>query len=66
MKAWTDVFDASVEGPACPQPDMPNISEDCLRLNVYTNEVISISSITHILSEIIKKLIAQNILKTVL
>lgn len=42
VKPWTEVFDASVDGPACPQPkvgDLKLISEDCLRLNVYTNEL---------------------------
>ncbi|XP_043476477.1 esterase FE4-like [Leptopilina heterotoma] len=39
VKAWTEVFDASQEGPACPQPGDTTISEDCLRLNVYTNEL---------------------------
>lgn len=39
VKAWTEVFDASQEGPACPQPGDIVTSEDCLRLNVYTNEL---------------------------
>ena len=38
---WPGVRDASQFGPSCPQPDTPfvppgAISEDCLRLNVYT------------------------------
>ncbi|XP_015516134.2 esterase E4 isoform X1 [Neodiprion pinetum] len=35
-KPWTTVFDATEEGPACPQPAAILPSEDCLRLNVYT------------------------------
>ncbi|XP_014218106.1 esterase E4-like [Copidosoma floridanum] len=35
---WTDTFDASKEGPTCPRIDDPaSSSEDCLRLNVYSN-----------------------------
>ena len=38
---WPGVPDASQFGPSCPQPDTPfvplgAVSEDCLRLNVYT------------------------------
>ncbi|XP_026670908.1 esterase FE4-like isoform X2 [Ceratina calcarata] len=36
---WDDVFDASQEGPACPNLRNTNISEDCLRLNVYTTKL---------------------------
>lgn len=37
---WNDVFDASEEGPACPNVErVEPISEDCLRLNVYTKKV---------------------------
>ncbi|XP_051168376.1 esterase FE4-like [Leptopilina boulardi] len=39
VKPWTKIFDASVDGPACPQPNNSHISEDCLRLNVYTNQL---------------------------
>ncbi|XP_051168374.1 esterase FE4-like isoform X3 [Leptopilina boulardi] len=40
VKPWKGIFDASVEGPACPQPgNSSDISEDCLRLNVYTNQL---------------------------
>ncbi|CAD1469122.1 unnamed protein product, partial [Heterotrigona itama] len=35
---WRNVFDASEEGPSCPHPDGKLISEDCLRLNVYTTK----------------------------
>ncbi|XP_012268625.2 esterase E4 [Athalia rosae] len=34
-----DVFDATKEGPSCPQPGGVLQSEDCLRLNVYTPEL---------------------------
>ncbi|XP_076180089.1 esterase E4-like [Ptiloglossa arizonensis] len=33
---WQNVFDASEEGPSCPHPNGQLMSEDCLRLNVYT------------------------------
>ncbi|XP_053989908.1 juvenile hormone esterase-like [Hylaeus volcanicus] len=36
---WEDVFDASEEGPECPQPRSTTMSEDCLRLNVYTTKL---------------------------
>lgn len=37
---WSSVYDATKEGPGCPTPTIKSeISEDCLRLNVYSNEV---------------------------
>ncbi|XP_043472364.1 esterase E4-like [Leptopilina heterotoma] len=39
VKPWNDVFDASKEGPACPQFNYTIMSEDCLRLNVYTTKL---------------------------
>ena len=41
---WSDVFQAFEDGPMCPQkssPHLPNatISEDCLSLNIFTNEI---------------------------
>jgi para-nitrobenzyl esterase len=44
-KRWTEVADATVFGPACPQPVFPNMpldlgapqGEDCLRLNVWAS-----------------------------
>ncbi|EZA54385.1 esterase E4 [Ooceraea biroi] len=36
---WSDVFDATQEGPACPAINAQNIMEDCLRLNVYTTKL---------------------------
>lgn len=37
-ESWSNVFDATADGPMCPQPNPieSDISEDCLRLNVYT------------------------------
>ncbi|XP_051164503.1 esterase E4-like isoform X2 [Leptopilina boulardi] len=39
VKPWDEVFDASKEGPACPQLNYTLMSEDCLRLNVYTTKL---------------------------
>nr|XP_017032166.1 juvenile hormone esterase isoform X2 [Drosophila kikkawai] len=42
VKPWSPgTFDASQDGPMCPQPwdNMTDVSEDCLRLNVYTKDV---------------------------
>ena len=43
--SWTEDFDASAHGPACPQlldnaaaPPEPNQSEDCLSVNVWAHE----------------------------
>ncbi|XP_011690578.1 PREDICTED: esterase FE4-like [Wasmannia auropunctata] len=36
---WTDVFDATKEGPACPAISEQNIMEDCLRVNIYTTKL---------------------------
>ncbi|XP_032456548.1 uncharacterized protein LOC100116956 [Nasonia vitripennis] len=44
-KPWDNVFDASEEGPACPQGYAENQSEDCLRLNVYTTKLSSAGEI---------------------
>ncbi|XP_015127076.1 esterase E4 [Diachasma alloeum] len=38
VKPWNRTFDASKEGPGCPQPNLDLQSEDCLRLNVYTTK----------------------------
>lgn len=43
MEPWDGNFDATEEGPACPQEAflIPlNQSEDCLRLNIYTRQTI--------------------------
>ncbi|XP_043269312.1 uncharacterized protein [Venturia canescens] len=41
---WNEVFDATEEGPSCPQPGGRLQSEDCLRLNVYTTQLPSKNS----------------------
>lgn len=42
---WNDVYDASNEGPGCPNLDRTNFKfEDCLRLNVYTGKVMFLLS----------------------
>ncbi|XP_011310876.1 esterase E4-like [Fopius arisanus] len=38
VRPWNGTFDASEEGPGCPQPGLDLQSEDCLRLNVYTTK----------------------------
>lgn len=39
VKPWSNIYDASKEGPGCPEPKGVLISEDCLTLNIYTNYV---------------------------
>lgn len=42
VEAWSDVFDATDDGPMCVQyqdDDYSSVSEDCLRLNVYSHSV---------------------------
>lgn len=43
VDAWSDVFDATVDGPSCAQyradNDYSDTSEDCLMLNVYAHDV---------------------------
>lgn len=39
-KDWNETYDATEEGPACSTLTETPISEDCLRLNVYTTKVI--------------------------
>lgn len=38
IEAWEEILDATEDGPMCPQPNkhLSDISEDCLRLNIYT------------------------------
>ena len=39
MKPWNDTFDATEDGPICVQRGGDMMSEDCLRLNVYTKSL---------------------------
>lgn len=41
VKPWNGTFDAVRDSPKCPQPvaSAAEISEDCLRLNVYTKNI---------------------------
>lgn len=41
VEQWFDIFDATFDGPKCPQPGLlsEDVSEDCLRLNVYSREL---------------------------
>ncbi|XP_063700565.1 juvenile hormone esterase-like [Culicoides brevitarsis] len=43
VPAWITEFDATEDGPRCPQPtdldERDDVSEDCLRLNIYTAEL---------------------------
>ncbi|KAF5277165.1 hypothetical protein FQR65_LT03871 [Abscondita terminalis] len=38
IDSWNDVYNATKDGPACPQPGKMLKSEDCLFLNVYTTK----------------------------
>ncbi|XP_073821173.1 juvenile hormone esterase [Musca autumnalis] len=46
VEQWFDIFDATFDGPMCPQPGLSSqdVSEDCLRLNIYTRELPSESN----------------------
>jgi carboxylesterase type B len=39
VEKWEGVFDATKNGPLCPQPSTEPVSEDCLSLNVYTTKL---------------------------
>ncbi|XP_062562253.1 juvenile hormone esterase-like [Armigeres subalbatus] len=41
VDAWNGTFDATEDGPMCPQPayNRSEVSEDCLRLNVYSSVI---------------------------
>lgn len=41
VAAWNGTLDATDDGPMCPQPayNRSEVSEDCLRLNVYTSAI---------------------------
>lgn len=40
VKPWSGLFDATQDGPMCIQPGpLDRMSEDCLRLNIYTTDL---------------------------
>ncbi|XP_060661205.1 carboxylic ester hydrolase [Drosophila nasuta] len=41
IEQWFDIFDATFDGPKCPQPGLfsEDVSEDCLKLNIYSREL---------------------------
>jgi carboxylesterase type B len=39
VEKWTGIYNATTDGPVCPQPSDDPISEDCLVLNVYTTQL---------------------------
>uniref|UniRef100_A0A336LPH6 Carboxylic ester hydrolase n=1 Tax=Culicoides sonorensis TaxID=179676 RepID=A0A336LPH6_CULSO len=41
IESWNETFDATSDGPMCPQPDKNEMeySEDCLRLNIYIRKL---------------------------
>ncbi|KAK5641593.1 hypothetical protein RI129_010140 [Pyrocoelia pectoralis] len=39
VESWSGVYNATKDGPACPQPIHRHISEDCLYLNIYTTKL---------------------------
>ncbi|RZB40290.1 COesterase and/or Abhydrolase 3 domain containing protein, partial [Asbolus verrucosus] len=41
VQKWSGVYNATADGPLCPQPNTDPISEDCLMLNVYTTKVVT-------------------------
>lgn len=45
VNQWSGVFDATEDGPMCPQPsyNLTDISEDCLRINIYTRDLSQIN-----------------------
>lgn len=45
IECWNGTYNATTDGPVCPQPTEEVSSEDCLILNVYTTKVcISLNS----------------------
>lgn len=50
MSSWTHIYDARVDSPACPQAPLPTMqlsemSEDCLRINVFTKNLFKNSTV---------------------
>ncbi|KAK5641594.1 hypothetical protein RI129_010141 [Pyrocoelia pectoralis] len=41
VENWSGVYNATNDGPMCPQPFLRPISEDCLYLNIYTTKLSS-------------------------
>ena len=39
VEGWQGTYDATADGPSCPQLGVNYTSEDCLHLNVYTSKV---------------------------
>lgn len=39
MESWAEVYNATSDGPVCPQPTNDISSEDCLILNVYSTKL---------------------------
>nr|XP_023027102.1 esterase FE4-like [Leptinotarsa decemlineata] len=39
VKQWNGIYNATKDGPLCPQPTEDPISEDCLILNVYSSKL---------------------------
>ncbi|KAL9929053.1 juvenile hormone esterase [Glossina fuscipes fuscipes] len=46
IEQWFTIYDATFDGPMCPQPGLnsADVSEDCLRLNIYTKDLPSESN----------------------
>ncbi len=47
MSPWVDTFDATDDGPMCPQPfsNQSLLDEDCLRLNIYSSNLPTIDNV---------------------
>jgi carboxylesterase type B len=39
VQNWSGTYNATADGPLCPQPGVNPVSEDCLFLNVYTTQL---------------------------
>ncbi|KAF5306936.1 hypothetical protein FQA39_LY00166 [Lamprigera yunnana] len=54
IEKWEGPYNATKDGPACPQPVVTPISEDCLLLNVYTSKILEDVDVNNISKGCIK------------
>ncbi|CAG9854755.1 unnamed protein product [Phyllotreta striolata] len=43
VEKWEGIYNATEDGPLCPQPSSDRVSEDCLMLNVYSTKLPTLS-----------------------